>query len=196
MKVSLVISVAGIFIMFCNSANSESVDCITRCNECVEVSDTLTHMGCTKHCEEYKQNNNGKMSCSKLAAPSKGSLSLEYEINAMNARISEMIESGDYSAIIEELFADDCINVVNGQAPILGKEDMKQEWLKWFESNPSVNRVLYTPSAFGEENNGKVWEDGVLNAYHDDAVIGSARYMYIYKRVNGTLLRFINAYFE
>ncbi|XP_072028042.1 uncharacterized protein [Amphiura filiformis] len=66
MKMNLVVLVAGIFIIFCNSANSESVDCIALCNECVEVSDTLTHMGCTKHCEEHKQNDNGKMSCSKL----------------------------------------------------------------------------------------------------------------------------------
>ncbi|XP_072029698.1 uncharacterized protein [Amphiura filiformis] len=195
MKMNLVVLVAGIFIIFCNSENSESVDCIALCNECVEASDTLTHMGCTKHCEELTQRDNGKMSCSKLTAPSKGSLSLEDEINAMNARISEMIESGDHSAIIEELFVDDCINVVNGQAPGFGKEDVMLIWSDWFKSNPSVNRALYTPSAFGE-NNGKVWEDGIANVYHDDALIGSLRYMVVYKRVNGTLLRFIEIYFK
>ncbi|XP_072029718.1 uncharacterized protein [Amphiura filiformis] len=194
MKMNLVVLVAGIFTLFCNSANSESVDCIALCNECVVVSDTLTHMGCTKHCEELKQRDNGKMSCSKLTAPIKGSLSLEDEINAMNARVLELTESGDYSAIFDEYFTDDCINVVNGQAPAFGKEDIKQKWFEYFGSNPSINRELCTTSAFGE-NNGKVWEDGIANAYQDDALIGSYQYMYVYKRVNGTLLRFIEIYF-
>ncbi|XP_072028043.1 uncharacterized protein [Amphiura filiformis] len=194
MKMNLVVLVDGIFIIFCNSANSESVDCIALCNECVEVSDTLTHLGCTKHCEELKQRDNGKMSCSKLTAPIKGSLSLEDEIKAMNARVSEMTESGDYSAIVEAFFTDDCMNVVDGQAPAFGKEDVKQQWYSWFGSNPSINRSTYTTTAFGE-NNGRVWEDGVLYGYQDDVLIGSMRYMYIYKRVNGTLRRFINIYF-
>ncbi|XP_072029717.1 uncharacterized protein [Amphiura filiformis] len=193
MKMNLVVLVAGIFIMF-NFGNSESVDCIGVCNECVEVSDTLTHMGCTKHCEELKQRDNCKMSCSKLTAPNKGSLSLEEEINAINSRISKLIESGDYSAIYEELFADDCTIVVNGQAPVFGKEEIVQQFIDFLKSNPSANRASYTPSAFGE-NNGKVWESGIANVYHDDAVIGSVRYMYVYKRVNGTLLRFIEIYF-
>ncbi|XP_072029710.1 uncharacterized protein [Amphiura filiformis] len=193
MKMNLVVLVAGIFIMFCNSVNSESVDCIALCNECVAVSDTLTHMGCTKHCEELTQRDNGKMSCTKLTALNKGSLSLEEEINSINARMSELIESDDISAIFDEFLADDYTYVVNGQAPAFGKEDVMQQWFVWFKSNPSVNRVLYTPSAFGE-NNGNVWEDGIVNIYQDDALIGSCRYMHVYKRVNGTLLRYIEIY--
>ncbi|XP_072029703.1 uncharacterized protein [Amphiura filiformis] len=194
MKMNLVVLVAGIFIIFCNSVNSESVDCIALCNECVEISDTLTHMGCTKHCEEHKQNDNGKMSCSRLTAPDKGSLSLEDEISAINARTSELIKSGDISGIIDEFVADDCTIVVNGLAPGFGKEDIRQQWFDWFESTPSVNRALYTISAFGE-NNGKVWEDGIAHSYRDNTLIGSVQYMYVYKRVNGTLLRFIEIYF-
>ncbi|XP_072029713.1 uncharacterized protein [Amphiura filiformis] len=194
MKMNLVVLVTGIFMMFCNPANSESVDCIALCNECVEISDTLTHMGCNKHCEEHKQNDNGKMSCSKLTAPNKGALSLEDEIDANHVRISEMMKSGDYSTIIEELFVDDCINVANGQAPRFGKEDTKQEWFEYFGSNPSINRVSFTTTAFGE-NTGMVWEDGIANLYQDDTLIGSERYKYVYKRVKGTLLRFIEIYF-
>ncbi|XP_072029701.1 uncharacterized protein [Amphiura filiformis] len=193
MKMNLVVLVAGIFIIFCNSV-SESVDCIALCNECVKISDTLTHMGCTKHCEEHKQNDNDKISCSKLTAPDKGSLSLEDEISAIHARTSELIESGDISGIIDEFVADDCTIVVNGLAPGFGKEDIKQKWFEYFGSNPSINRQLYTIIAFGE-NNGKVWEDGIANLYQDDALIGSDQYMYVYKRVNGTLLRFIEIYF-
>ncbi|XP_072028037.1 uncharacterized protein [Amphiura filiformis] len=188
---NLVVLVAGIFIIFCNSVNSESVDCIALCNECVKISDTLTHMGCTKHCEEHKQNDNGKITCSKLTAPNKGSLGLEDEFNAIHARMSELIECGDISAIFDEFVADDCIQIVgDGLAPVFGKEDVRQMWFDWFKSNPSVNRELYTTSAFGE-NNGKVWEDGIAHSYHDDALIGSIQYMWVYKRVNGTLLRFM-----
>ncbi|XP_072029720.1 uncharacterized protein [Amphiura filiformis] len=194
MKMNLVVLVAGILIIFCNSVNSESVDCIALCNECVKISDTLTHMGCTKHCEEHKQNDNGKISCSKLTAPDKGSLSLEDEISAIHSRMSELIKSGDISGIIDAFVADDCTVVVNGLAPGFGKEDVKQQWFDWFKSNPSVNRALYTPSAFGE-NNGKVWEDGIANNYKEDVFIGSVRYKYVYKRVKGTLLRFIEIYF-
>ncbi|XP_072029712.1 uncharacterized protein [Amphiura filiformis] len=150
-------------------------------------------MGCTKHCEEHKQNDNGKMSCSKLRAPNKGILSLEDEIDANHVRISEMIKNGDYSTIIEDLFVDDCINVVNGQAPRFGKEDTKQEWFEYFGSNPSINRESFTTTAFGE-NTGMVWEDGIANLYQDDTLIGSERYMHVYKRVNGTLLRYIEIY--
>ncbi|XP_072047621.1 uncharacterized protein [Amphiura filiformis] len=195
-RMNLVVLIAGIFTMFCNFANSESVDCVTLCNECVEVWDTLTHIGCTKHCEEHEQNENGKMSCSKLTAPNKGSVSLGVEINAIGARVSELIESGaDYSAIVEELYADDCINVNYGQAPVFGKKDTKQEYLYYFGRNPNINRVTFTSSAFGE-NNGKVWEDGIGKVYQNDALIDSFRYMFIYKRVDGTLLRFFSIYFE
>ncbi|XP_072028033.1 uncharacterized protein [Amphiura filiformis] len=195
MKMNLVVLVAGIFIMFCNSGDCESMDCITLCNECVEISDTLTHMGCTKHCEEHKQNDNGKMSCSKLTAPNKGSLSLEDEINAINARMSELAESGEISAIVEEFVADDCTIVVDGLAPGFGKEDVRKLWFDWYKSNPSINRDLYTTTTAFGENNGMVWENGISNPYHDEVLIGSVRYIYIYKRVNGTLLRFIEIYF-
>ncbi|XP_072035396.1 uncharacterized protein [Amphiura filiformis] len=198
MKINLVILVTGISIMFCNSANSESVDCIALCDQCVEVSDTLSHMSCTKHCEEHKQNDNGKMPCSKLTAPNKGSLSLENEINAANVRRWELAETieegGDYSAIVEKLFTDDCINIINGQTPAFDKEVIARGWSYWFESN-HVNRGIDTTNAFGE-NNGKVWEDGIMTAYHDDAAIGSFRYIFVYKRVNGTLLNFINIFFD
>ncbi|XP_072045343.1 uncharacterized protein [Amphiura filiformis] len=194
-KMNLLVLIAGIFIMCCNPANSESVDCIALCDQCADVSDTLTHMGCTKHCEELKQNDNGKMSCSKLTAPNKGSLSLEDEINAINARITGLAANGDYPAIVEEFFTDDCINIVNGQAPVFGKEDMKNEWFTWFKSN-HIDRITLTVSAFGD-NNGEVWEDGISTAYHqDDGLIGAIRYMYVFKRVNGTLLHFITIYFD
>ncbi|XP_072044765.1 uncharacterized protein [Amphiura filiformis] len=194
MKMKLVVIIAGILIMFCNSANSKSVDCIALCDQCVEVSDTLTHMACTKHCEEHMQNNNGKLSCSKLTELNEGSLSLEGQIDAINARTLELIDSGDYLTIVEELFTDDCININNGQAPVFGKEDMKKEWIYWFGSN-HVKWVRFNHSAFGESD-GKVWEDGTLYAYKDDALIGSNRYIHIYKRVEGTLLNFINIYFD
>ncbi|XP_072029726.1 uncharacterized protein [Amphiura filiformis] len=194
MKMNLVVLVASIFIIFCNSANSESVDCIALCNECVEVSETLHHMGCNKHCEELKQNDNGKITCSQLTAPNKGSRSLEEEINAIDARISELIEKRDYSAIVEEFFTDDCTIVSNGLAPGFGKEVVMQLWIDWFESNPSINRVLFTTTAFGE-NNGWVWVDGISKPYHGDALIGTLRYMHVYKRINGTLLRFIEVFF-
>ncbi|XP_072045342.1 uncharacterized protein [Amphiura filiformis] len=194
MKMNLVVLIAGIFIMFCNSANSELVDCIAFCDHCAEVSDTLKHMSCTKNCDELKKNDNGKISCSKLTARIEGSLSLENEIDAINARKSELIKSGDYSTIVEELFTNDCININNGQAPVVGKEDMEKEWLYWFGSN-HINRLVYVHSAFGESD-GEVWEDGTLYGYKDDVLIGSNRYMHVYKRVDGTLLNYINIYFN
>ncbi|XP_072025518.1 uncharacterized protein [Amphiura filiformis] len=188
---NLAVMVVG--IMFFNTANSETEDCITLCNQCVEASDTLAHMGCAKHCEKLTQKDDGKFSCSKLTALDKGNPSLEDEINAFHARISELVASGDYSALVEELYADGCVLAMNGQAPTFGKEDMTQSWFDWSESN-SVNRVLYTSTVFGE-NNGKVWEDGIINSYKDDALVGSLRYMYVYKRVNGTLRLFIEILF-
>ncbi|XP_072047620.1 uncharacterized protein [Amphiura filiformis] len=191
----LVVFIAGIFIMYCNSANSELVDCIALCNECVEVSDTLRHMGCTKQCEEHKQNDKSNISCSKLTAPNKGSVSLGVEINAIGARLSELIESGaDFSAIVEELYADDCINANYGHAPVFGKKGVEQEYINYYGRNPNINRLTFNSSAFGE-NNGKVWEDGIGKFYQDDALIDSFRYMFIYKRVGGTLLRFFSIYF-
>ncbi|XP_072049524.1 uncharacterized protein [Amphiura filiformis] len=194
MKLNLVVMVAGIFIMFCNFANSKTEDCITLCNQCVVVSDTLSHMGCTKHCEELKQKDGGKLSCQLLTAPNKGSSSLGDEIKASYARLSELFESCDYSTIVEELYTDDCVLVLNGQAPGFGKEDMKQGFVNYVETYPNVNRVSYTSTAFGE-NNGYVWEDGTGYGYHDDALVNSWRYMYVYKRVKGTLLHFMDIAF-
>ncbi|XP_072025514.1 uncharacterized protein [Amphiura filiformis] len=187
MTKNLVVMAVGIFIMSCNSANSETEDCIALCNECVKVSDTLTHMGCTKHCKKLKQKDDDNISCSKLTAPHNGNPSLEDEINAIHAKMSELVESRDFSTIVEEFYADDCVAVLNGQAPVF---DMTQCWFDWFESNPSVTRVSYTSTAFGE-NSGKVWEDVIGHAYKDDALIGSFGYMYVYKRINGTLVIFI-----
>ena len=66
MKMDLVVMVVGIFIMFCNAVNSKTADCVALCNHCVKGSDTLDHMGCTKHCEELTQKDDGKITCSKL----------------------------------------------------------------------------------------------------------------------------------
>ncbi|XP_072036051.1 uncharacterized protein [Amphiura filiformis] len=138
------------------------------------------------------------MPCSKLTAPNKGSLSLEDEINATKAKRYELVENveegSDYSAIIDKLFTDDCINIINGQAPVFGKEGMAHEWSYWFESN-HVNWGTHTTNAFGEKL-GKVWEDGIMTAYRDDAVIGTSRYIFVYKRVNGNLLNFIDIFFD
>ncbi|XP_072025505.1 uncharacterized protein [Amphiura filiformis] len=190
MKKSLFVML-GIFVTVCNSANSKTEDCIALCNQCVEVSDTIAHMGCTKHCEELMEKDHGKMTCSKLTALNKDIPSVEDEINAFHARISELVESSDVSAIVEELYTDDSIGVINGQAPLWGKEDFEQAWSDWFESNPSINRLLYTSTAFGKSN-GKVWEDGVGNCYHDDVLVGSFRYMYVYKLADEGLLLFMD----
>ncbi|XP_072025503.1 uncharacterized protein [Amphiura filiformis] len=194
MKKHLVVMVLGIFIMCFNSAISETVDCIALCNQCVEVSDTLTHMSCTKHCAELTQKAVGKITCSKLTAPNKGNPSLEDEIKAIHARISELVESGDYSTIVEEFYVDDCVSVIKGQSPRFGKEELTQAWFDVFESNPRVNLELYTTTGLGE-NNGIVWEDGISHDYQDDILVGSFRFMNLYKRVNGTLLIFIEVLF-
>ncbi|XP_072025976.1 uncharacterized protein [Amphiura filiformis] len=195
MKKSLIVMV-GIFVAVCNSnSNSKTEECIAHCNECVEVSDTITHMGCTKHCEELMEKDHGDITCSKLTAPNEGSHSVEDEINAFHAKISELVKSGDVSAIVEALYVDDSVYVASGQAPWFGKEDMKQAWIYWFESNPSVNGLIYTSTAFGESN-GKVWEGGIGNCYHDDVLVGSFQYMYVYKRVNGGLLLSIEIEWE
>ncbi|XP_072048411.1 uncharacterized protein [Amphiura filiformis] len=191
MKLNLVVMVAGIFIMFCKFANSEMEDCIALCHQCVVVSDTLSQMGCTKHCEELEQRDGGKFSCQLLTAPIKGSSSLGDEIKVFNARVSELFESGDYSTIAEQLYADDCVLVTNGHAPGFGKEAISQVFVDYVNNYPSVNRITYISTAFGEDN-GYVWEDGTGYGYHDDALINSWRYMYVYKRVNGNLLLFID----
>ncbi|XP_072021746.1 uncharacterized protein [Amphiura filiformis] len=192
MKLNLVIIVAGIFIMFCNFVNSEAEDCITLCNQCVVVSDTLSHMRCTKHCEELKQKDGGKFSCQLLTAPNKGTPSLGDEIKASYPRMYELFASGDYSTIVEELYTDDCVIVINGQAPKFGKEGVKQVFVEYnVENFPSVNRISYTSTAFGE-NDGYVWEDGTGYGYHDDALVNSWRYIYVYKRVKGNLLHFMD----
>ncbi|XP_072021765.1 uncharacterized protein [Amphiura filiformis] len=191
MKMNLVVIVASIFITCCNFANSETEDCITLCNQCVEVSDTITHMTCTKHCKDLKLKNDNNISCQQMTALNKGNPSLGDEIKAFNAKVSKLIEGGDYSAIVEEIYTDDCFILFNGYAPGFGKEDTKQVWFAWFESNPSFNRILFTTTAFGESG-GYVWEDGIANAYHDDVLVGSWRYMYVYKRVNGNLLLFMD----
>ncbi|XP_072024983.1 uncharacterized protein [Amphiura filiformis] len=193
MKMNLVLMVVGVFIMFCNSANSETENCVALCNHCVEVSDTLSNMRCTKHCEKLKQTD-GEISCSKLTAPNKGSPLLEYELELFHARMSELVKSGDYSTIVEELYADECVLGINGQAPAFGKEDVTQAWFEFLGSNPSVNRMSYTRTAFGEDN-GKVWEDGIINSYQDDALVGSFRDMNVYKRINGKLILIIEIAF-
>ncbi|XP_072025975.1 uncharacterized protein [Amphiura filiformis] len=191
MKMNLVVMVVGVFIMVCNADDSKTEDCIALCSQCVEVSDTLAHMGCTKHCEELTQEDDGKITCSKLTARNKGTPSLENEINAHNARLSELFESGDYSAMVEELHTDDTVYVIPGQAPRFGKEDFQQAWIDWSEANPTINRVSLTTTAFGE-NNGKIWADGIVNNYQEDALVGLEQYMRVYKRVNGTLLIYIH----
>ncbi|XP_072025500.1 uncharacterized protein [Amphiura filiformis] len=190
MEMNLVVMVVGIFIIVCNARNSGPEDCIGLCDQCVEVSDTLAHMECTKHCEELWYKDDEKLTCSRLTAPNKGNPSLEDEINAYNAKISEIIESGDYSKLVKEFYTDDCVTVIDGQAPWFGEKDLKQAWLAWSEGNPNVDRVLFTTTAFGE-NNGMVWADGIANSYQNDALVGSFRYMVVYKRINGTLLRYI-----
>ncbi|XP_072025516.1 uncharacterized protein [Amphiura filiformis] len=190
MMVNLVVVVVSIFIMFFNSASSETKDCIALCNECVEVSETLTHMRCTKHCEKLKQNEDGIISCSKITAPNKGNPSLEVEINELHARISELVKNGEYSAMVEEVYTNDCFGVANGQAPFIGKEEMAQVWFNWLTSN-GINRPLYTSTAFGESK-GYVWDDGIVNAYKDDVFVASVRYMKVYKRVHRTLLIFVD----
>ncbi|XP_072048412.1 uncharacterized protein [Amphiura filiformis] len=194
MKRNLAIMVVGIFIMFCVYADCEMEDCIALCNQCVVVSDTLTHMGCTKHCEELKQKDGGKFSCQLLTAPNKGNPSLGDELKAFNAKLSTLFASGDYSAFAEELYTDDCVIVLNGLAPGFGKEGLKQLLADYAESYPTVNRMSFTSSAFGE-NNGYIWEDGTGNGYQDDTLVGSWRYMYVYKRVNGNLHLFMHLEF-
>ncbi|XP_072025972.1 uncharacterized protein [Amphiura filiformis] len=192
MKKTLIVMVVGIYTLVCTSANqSENEDCIALCNQCVEVSDTLTHMGCNKHCEKLKQKDDGKLSCPNLIAPIKGSPALEDEIEAFNARASELCENGDYSTMVEELYTDDCVVVFNGQAPGFGKEDMKRAWIEFFENVPSYNRAVFTTTAFGE-NNGNSWADGVADFYQNDVLAFSWRYMFLFKRVNGALLLFMD----
>ncbi|XP_072049087.1 uncharacterized protein [Amphiura filiformis] len=191
MKMNLVVMVIGIFIMFSNSVNSKKDDCIEICNECVELSDTLSHLGCTRHCEEFKENNNGHISCSRLTELDHGSPHLEDEIKQINAKKSKLIAAGDIDAIIQEIYADDCIYMIKGQAPGFGKADMELVWYDWFESNPGIDLIEYTPSAFGEHS-GRVWEDGVGTAYKDDVLVGSFHHMEIYKRINGRLFLYID----
>ncbi|XP_072025974.1 uncharacterized protein [Amphiura filiformis] len=191
MKKTLIVMVVGIYTLVFTSANhSENEDCLALCNQCVEVSDTLAHMACTKHCKEHKQDD-GKLSCPNLTAPNRGSPSLDDEINLFNARAIELLVSGDVSTMVEEMYTDDCIVVFNGEAPGFGKEDFQQAWIDWSEANPTINRVSLTTTAFGE-NNGKIWADGIVNNYQEDALVGLEQYMRVYKRVNGTLLIYIH----
>ncbi|XP_072025977.1 uncharacterized protein [Amphiura filiformis] len=133
------------------------------------------------------QMNDGKITCSKLTAPNKGNPSLKHELNAHFARLSESFERGDYSALVQEFYTDDSVIVIDGQAPCFGKKEIKQAWIDWSESNPTINRLVFTTTAFGE-NNGQIWADGIDGMYQEDALVGSDRYMNVYKRVNGTLL--------
>ncbi|XP_072025501.1 uncharacterized protein [Amphiura filiformis] len=195
MEMNLVVMVVGVFNIVCNAMHSGPEDCIGLCDQCVEVSDTLAHMECTKHCEELWYKDDEKLTCSRLTAPNKGNPSLKHELNAYFARLSERIESGDYSALVQEFYTDDSVVVINGQAPCFGKEAIKQAWFDWSESNPTVNRLLYTTTAFGE-NNGQIWVDGIANMYQENALVGSFRYINVFKRVNGTLLVYIHVAFK
>ncbi|XP_072025979.1 uncharacterized protein [Amphiura filiformis] len=196
MRINLVVvMVIGVFIMVCNADDSKMEDCLALCNQCFEVSDTLAHMECTKHCDELVQKEHGKITCSQLKAPTIGNPSLKKEINAYYAKASETIESGDYSALVQKFYTDDCVTVVDGLAPWFGREELKQAWIDWSKSNPTSKRILYTITAFGE-NNGHIWVDGIGNTYHDDALVGTYRLIDVFKRVDGILLIDIHVAFE
>lgn len=187
---NLGVIVVSIFIVFCNAdISAVTKNCIAKCRECVQGSATLTHLQCTKHCEDVSEKDGGEITCAKLEV--QDSPKLEADLKKFNDGLSSKIKSGDYPGVVDMYYTDDCVAVIGGDGPYSGKEQFKKGWIEWSEGYPQD--ISFSTTAYGEKN-GLVWEQG-LGVY--PALAGSIRYMRVYRRDDmGALRIYIHMEYE
>ncbi|XP_072049151.1 uncharacterized protein [Amphiura filiformis] len=177
-------------------SETEKQLCEAACEDCFANRDSLKRMGCLEKCiRQDVQQFTCPGSQSFLNVVNTPSPALERDIEDFFTSRSDMFSAKDVAGLAATFTAKSLI-VINGQIPVIGRADRAKKLADFFDANPDVDHVHYTPVAFSEEN-GIIWVNGMQSNFDKQGNrICSYGFMSLLTRTGGKLQEFTLVFFQ